>query len=49
MTLLNRKCSYYAVCNIPKINRNYFNEKKQIWISLHTKDRTIAEQRYYLI
>ncbi len=48
MTLYNRDFSYYAVYNLSKAEALH-EGRKQIWISLHTKDRGLAEQRYYVV
>ena len=48
MTLYNRGYSYYAVHNLSKAEAVQ-EGRKQIWISLHTKDRGLAEQRYYVV
>ena len=48
MTLYNRGFSYYAVHNLSKAEA-LREGRKQIWISLHTKDRGLAEQRYFVV
>ena len=48
MTLYNRGFSYYAVHNLSKAEA-VREGRKQIWISLHTKDRGLAEQRYFMV
>lgn len=48
MTLYNRGFSYYAVHNLSKAEALH-EGRKQIWISLHTKDRGLAEQRYFMV
>lgn len=48
MTLYNRGCSYYAVHTLSKAEALH-DRRKQIWISLHTKDRGLAEQRYFMV
>ena len=48
MTLYNRGFSYYAVHNLSKAEALQ-EGRKQIWISLHTKDRGLAEQRYFVV
>ena len=48
MTLYNRGYSYYAVHNLSKTEA-LREGRKQIWISLHTKDRGLAEQRYFVV
>ena len=48
MTLYNRGFSYYAVYSLSKAEA-LREGRKQIWISLHTKDRGLAEQRYFVV
>lgn len=48
MTLYNRGFSYYAVHSLSKAEA-LREGRKQIWISLHTKDRGLAEQRYFVV
>ena len=48
MALYNRGTSFYAVLNISKQKARTVG-KKQIWVSLHTKDRGLAEQRYFVV
>ena len=48
MTLYNRGTSFYAVHNLSKAEAAQ-EGRKQIWISLHTKDRGLAEQRYFVV
>ena len=48
MTLYNRGYSYYAVHSLSKTEA-LREGRKQIWISLHTKDRGLAEQRYFVV
>ncbi len=48
MTLYNRGFSYYAVHSLSKAE-TLREGRKQIWISLHTKDRGLAEQRYFVV
>ena len=48
MTLYNRGTSFYAVHTFSKTEAVQ-EGRKQIWISLHTKDRGLAEQRYFVV
>ena len=48
MPLYNRGSSFYAVYCLSKEEASKIG-KKQIWISLHTKDRGLAEQRYFMV
>ena len=48
MGIYNRGTSYYEVINIPKDLIPMFN-KKQIWVSLHTQQKTIAKIRSAMI
>ncbi len=48
MTLYNRGFSYYAAHSLSKTEA-LREGRKQIWISLHTKDRGLAEQRYFVV
>ena len=48
MTLYNRGSSFYAVYCLSKEEASKIG-KKQIWISLRTKDRGLAEQRYFMV
>ncbi|MBE6445360.1 MAG: site-specific integrase [Alphaproteobacteria bacterium] len=48
MGLYNRGTSYYEVINIPRDLIPIFN-KKQIWVSLHTQQKTIAKIRSAMI
>lgn len=48
MGIYNRGTSYYEVINIPKDLIPMFN-KKQIWVSLHTQEKTIAKIRSAMI
>lgn len=44
MVLYNRGFSYYVVINVPHELIGVF-KKKQIWRSLHTKDKKVAKIR----
>ncbi len=46
--IYNRGTSYYEVINIPKDLIPMFN-KKQIWVSIHTQEKTIAKIRSAII
>lgn len=48
MKLYNRLSSFYIVINVPKCLRKRIG-KSQIWRSLHTKDRRIANLRAGMI
>ncbi len=48
MPLYNRGSSFYAVYCLSKEEASKIG-KKQIRISLHTKDRGLAEQRYFMV
>lgn len=47
LMLFKRNSIYYAVINIPKLLIPIYH-RKQIWQSLHTKDRRIASLRVEL-
>ena len=48
MSLYNRGASWYEVVNVPKNLRHIF-KKRQIWVSLHTSEKTIAKIRSAMI
>ena len=48
MSLYNRGTSWYEVVNVPK-NLRHIIKKRQIWVSLHTSEKTIAKIRSAMI
>ena len=48
MTLYNRGYSYYAILRVSR-NACHSSGKKQVWISLRTTDKKIAQQRYIVV
>ena len=48
MTLYNRGYSYYAILRVSR-NACHPSGKKQVWISLRTTDKKIAQQRYIVV
>ena len=48
MSLYNRGASWYEVVNVPK-NLRHIIKKRQIWVSLHTSEKTIAKIRSAMI
>lgn len=48
MSLYNRGTSYYAVLNVPTAFRSLVG-KRQLWVSLRTKNKQIAQRRYIVV
>lgn len=48
MSLYNRGASWYEVVNVPK-NLRHIIKKRQIWVSLHTSEKTIAKIRSAMV
>lgn len=48
MTLFNCGSSYYAIFNVP-LKKQAILRKKQIWVSLRTTDKRVANFRYIMV
>ena len=48
MSLYNRGTSYYAVLNVPTAFRSLVG-KRQLWVSLRTKNKQIEQRRYIVV